>query len=228
MNDEVNEIIQSRFEFINRHYLSIRDAYHNTYEWSELDPLRHEICICIMLGLCQAAITLTNHLLESLLKYSLIILHGRKKKQKEEEIKGRAVTSIVEKYKEVIERYGNANLDTTINCACTAGLISKEQKKILHDFREKFRNAYSHSDKIKTFGKNTIPVSCVRLENEKFVQDEKSEPEISKLLIGQGLYQAMTAQNDAPKYFLYIDNLVREIRDKLFDPLDKDNHENKH
>lgn len=220
LNNEVNEIIKSRFEFIDRHYFTIRNAYHNHYEWPELDPLRHEICICIMFGLCQAAITLTNHLLESLLKYALIILHGKNKKQKEEEIKGRLITSFIEKYKEGIQLYGGANLDKTINRACTVGLITKDQKNLLHQFRDRFRNAYSHSDKKRTFGKSTMPVAGVRLENERFVADEKSEPEIANLLVGQGLVQAMMAQNDAPKYFLYIDKLVREIREKLFGPID--------
>ena len=91
---------------------------------------------------------------------------------------------------------------------------------MLHQFRDRFRNAYSHSDKKKTFGKSSMPVSGIRLENDKFVEDEKGEPEIAKLLIGQGLVQAMMAQNDAPEYFLYIDKLAREIREKLFGPVD--------
>lgn len=216
LTDEVNEIIRSRFEFIERNYPSIRDAYRNHYDWPELDPLRHEICICITFGLCQAAITLTNHLLETLLKYALIIQHGKNKEQKEEETKGRIITSFIEKYKEGVQLYGDANLDKTINRACTVGLITKDQKNQLHQFRDRFRNAYSHSDKKKTFGKSTVPVAGVRLENEKFIPDEKSEPEIANLLVGQGLIQAMMAQNDAPEYFLYIDKLARDIREKLF------------
>lgn len=219
--DEVDEIIKTRFEFIERHYLSIREAYHKHYEWPELDPLRHEICICVMFGLCQAAITLTNHLLESLLKYALIITHGKNKKQKEEEIKGRLITSFIGKYEEGIQIYGDANLDKTINRACTLGLITKDQKKILHQFRDRFRNAYSHSDKKKIFGKSSMPVAGVRLEENEFVTDEEGEPEIAKLLIGQGLVQAMMAQNDAPQYFLYIDSLARELRDKLFGTINK-------
>jgi hypothetical protein len=218
--DEVNEIIDSRFEFINRYYLTIREAYHEHYDWPELDPLRHEISLCIMLGLSQAAITLTNHLLESLLKYALIITHGNNKKQKEEDIKGRIISSFIEKYKEGTQIYGDANLDKTINSACTVGLITKDQKKQLHQFRERFRNAYGHSDKKKTFGNSSIPVSGVRLENEKFVADEKGEAEIAEFFVGQGLVQAMMAQNDAPQYFSYIDKLVREIREKLFSPID--------
>ena len=218
LTEEVNEIIQSRFEFIHRHYLLIRDAYKNDYYWPELDPLRDEICLSIMFGLCQAAITLTNHFLESLLKFALIILHGKDKK--EEDIKGRIITSFMKKYEEGIGLYGNANLNKTIDCACSVGLITKEQKKQLHQFRERFRNAYSHSDKTKTFGRSTMPVTGLKFENTEFKLDEKGEPEIAKFLIGQGLVQAMRAQNDAPRYFLYIDSLARDIRKKLFGSID--------
>lgn len=216
LSDEVNEIINSRGQFIKRHYLSVRDAYKNHYDWPELDPLRHEISICITFGLCQAAITLTNHLLESLLKYSLIINHGKSVKKSEEEIEGRVISSFVEQYDEAIKLYNNKNLDKTINRCCTLGLIPKEQKKQLHVFRERFRNAYSHSDKSKTFGKSTVPVNGVKLSEDKFVQDESGSPEIAKFLIGQGIIQFEFAQKEAASYFRYIDNLVREIWIKLF------------
>ena len=65
---EVNKIIRSRRELIYKFYPSIREIYNSHYDLPDMDPLRHEICICIMFGLCQSAITLTNHLLESLLK----------------------------------------------------------------------------------------------------------------------------------------------------------------
>lgn len=218
LTDEVNRIIQLRVEYIDQYYPIIRNAYKNDYDYPEFDPLREEICICIMFGLCQAAITLTNHFLESLLKHALIVLHGRGKKQNEEEIQGKVVTSLIKEHEEGIKCYGNANLHKTINRACTVGLISKEQEKQLHRYRERFRNAYGHSDKQKTFGKSTMPVTGFKLENGKFELDERSEPEIAKLLIGQGLVQAMIAQNDAPEYFLYIDSLARKILKILFDP----------
>ncbi len=219
LTEEVNEIIRSRIEFINRHYLSVRDAYKNHYDWPELDPLRHEISLCIIFGFCQAAITLSNHFLESLLKYALIIRHSEDNEQSEEEIKGRVVTSLVEKYKEGIELYGDANLNKTINCACTLGLISKKQKKHLHEFRDRFRNAYGHSDKKKTFGESSLPVTGVKLEQDRLNIDEISEPKVSELLVGQGIIQATMAQHEAPLYFLYINALAREIREKLFGPI---------
>lgn len=57
-SDEVNAIVRSRKEFIDRHYIAVRDAYQDAYNWPELDTLRHEICLCITFGMCQAAIDL--------------------------------------------------------------------------------------------------------------------------------------------------------------------------
>jgi hypothetical protein len=217
VNDEVKEIIKSRHEFIQRHYLSVRDAYQNLYDWPELDPLRHEICLCLTFGLCQAAITLTNHFLESLLKYSLIVNHARKNDVNEKDIDGKVVSSLIEYHREGFELYNNADLATTINRSCSVGLISKEQKKELHLYREKFRNAFSHSDKVKTFGDSEIQVTGVKLEDDKLVMDEISQPQLAKFLVGQGLAQAYMAQNEAPKYFFYVDHSAREIINKLFD-----------
>ena len=217
-NDEVNEIIQLRAEYIQRHYPSIRDSYRNSYGWPQFDPLRHEICLSIMFGMCQAAITLTNHLLESLLKYALIIKKGNEFQQTEDEIKGRGIASLEEKYAEGIRLYGGVNLHDSINHAHQEHLISEEQRQQLHQFREIFRNAYGHADKKKIFGTSTMPVTAMRLEDDKLVQDESKDAEIASLLIGQGLAQAQIAQYNAPPYFLYLDSLVREINAKLFGP----------
>lgn len=216
ISDEVNEIIESRYQFINQYYLEVRDIYKNHYNWNELDPIRQEICICIMLGLCQAAITLTNHLLESLLKNALIINDSKLVKQSKEEIQGRIITSLIEKYSEGIRKFNNINLNSSINQARKVGLISKKQKKELHVFREIFRNAFSHADKFKTFGESTMPVTGIKIENDKIITDEIGDPEIAKFPIGQGIVQVMIAQEHAVPYFLYIDNLVREIKNKLF------------
>ena len=217
-NDEVNEIIQLRAEYIQRHYPSIRDSYRNSYDWPQFDPLRHEICLSIMFGMCQAAITLTNHLLESLLKYALIIKKGNEFQQTEDAIKGRGITSFEEKYADGIRLYGGVNLYDSINHVRQEHLISDEQHQQLHEYRDIFRNAYGHADKKKTFGKSTMPVTGMRLEDDKVVKDESKNAEIASLLIGQGLAQAQIAHDIAPPYFLYIDSLVREIYTKLFGP----------
>ena len=58
--DQMNEILRSRKGEIISNYPLIQDLYQNYYNMPELDPLRHEVCLCLILGLNQAAITLTN------------------------------------------------------------------------------------------------------------------------------------------------------------------------
>jgi len=218
LSEEIKEIINSRFQYINKNYIKVRNAYKNNYGSTELDPLRCEISLCIILGLCQAAIALTNHLLESLLKYALITRHSENKKTGPTKTIKPIVTTMIETDEEGRKLYENANLDKTINRACTLGLISKEQKKHLHEFRERFRNAYSHADKRKTFGNSSMPVTGFRIEPDGLKADETRETKIAEFLPVQGIFQAEIAHKEAPQYFLYIDSLAREILDKLHGP----------
>ena len=118
--------------------LTVADVFENEYGWPEVDSVRSEICKCLICGLYQAAITLANHLLESVLKKALIIDESAKNKTEQSDI-----TNV---FDDATEKYANKNLDFTINQACRKGLINKEEKNILHGFREQYRNAFSHAD----------------------------------------------------------------------------------
>ena len=220
--DEANQILKERIGFMEKYYRAVRDAFQNHYDWPDLDTLRHEISLCIMLGLFQAAITLTNHFLESLLKYALIAKESENNLPEEADVKGRLIDSLVEQYAEPIKKYDPAKLGNNINRACTLGLITKEQKKQLGEFRKYFRNAYSHADKGETFGDQTVPWQGVRLEDDGLHLDQKGEPLAATFPIGQSLIQAMQAETDAPDYFLYMDKLARQIREKLFGPIENE------
>jgi len=63
----------------------------------ELDVIRHEVCLCLIFHLNQAAIALTNHLLESFLKYSLIFLDYKKQSKAR---KGESILSKVDIFEE--------------------------------------------------------------------------------------------------------------------------------
>lgn len=73
----VNELNVS----INGNYELIKNNFNIEYGHPELDPLRSEICKCIICDLHQAAITLTNHLLESSLKKCLVMKYSINNKQ---------------------------------------------------------------------------------------------------------------------------------------------------
>lgn len=101
-----------------------------------------------MFGLNQAAITLTNHLLENLLKTTLIAHYSKDKFPKNSEGK---VEELIEMTREAREKYGDMALGNCINAIRSAGLIDKDQQKSLHELRDFFRNAFGHADKEKIF-----------------------------------------------------------------------------
>jgi hypothetical protein len=128
--DELNKTIPSHSELI-------KNIFNSEYGYPELDPVRDEICKCIICGLYQAAITVTNHLLEQSIKTCLIFKHSIENKKDG--------TDVFDICKDGIKKYDGINLSNAINCACAVGLITKEQKQLLHQLREDFRNAYSHA-----------------------------------------------------------------------------------
>lgn len=211
--NEINIILSERLIQIKNNYSIVRDAYQNTYDWPDLDPIRHEASLCLMFGLNQAAITLTNHLLENLLKTTLITYHSKGKFPKDSSDK---LESLIKMTSEAREKYGSMKLGNCINATRQAGLITKEQKNNLHKIRDSFRNAFSHADKEKIFQDSSVPAQAMSLDDGGISVDDKKVVKLAEFVIGQGIAQAMLAEKEANQYFLYIDSLVRELFDKLF------------
>lgn len=211
--DEINVILSERLIQIKNNYPQVREAYQNTYDWPEIDPIRHEISLCLMFGLNQAAITLTNHLLENLLKTTLIVYYSKDKFPKDSKDK---VDDLVEMTREAREKYGEMALGDCINNVRKAGLIDKKQQNFLHEIRDAFRNAFSHADKEKIFQGGTVPIQVMSIEDDGISAEVKKVVKLSDLVIGQGIIQAMQAEREAPWYFKNIDSLARELFDKVF------------
>ena len=203
---------------IRNNYDTVADVFENEYGWPEVDSVRSEICKCLICGLYQAAITLANHLLESVLKKALIIDESAKNKTEQSDI-----TNV---FDDATEKYANKNLDFTINQACRKGLINKEEKNILHGFREQYRNAFSHADPQKTFSGISIPATIFTtkdLDNpeEFFKKAFTNKPNVTlsaeNNVIIQGLVQRIKAEQEAVHYFLAIDGIIRNLYLNLFE-----------
>jgi len=213
---EVRQQFLQHQDAYERGFPLIADAFENEYEWPEMDTLRHEACLCIAFGLNQAAITLCNHLLESLLKYSLIYHHSINRETKTAPT-STEVVKLMESYtEEGISKYAHLTLNRTIDEAHSLSLIDDEEKDTLHKFRHSFRNAYSHADKKKTFGDTAVPVQGARIEGGRIITGVPVEAVITEIPIVHGIIQAMKAAEDAPYYFLYLDNLVRCLKTRVF------------
>lgn len=213
----INNFISELNTNIRKNYNTIAEAFENEYGWPEVDSVRSEVCKCLICGLYQAAITLANHLLESVLKKALIIDESAKNKTEQSDI-----TNV---FDDATEKYANKNLDFTINQACRKGLINKEEKNILHGFREQYRNAFSHADPQKTFSGISIPATIFTtkdLDNseEFFKKAFANKPNVTlsaeNNVIIQGLVQRIKAEQEAVHYFLAIDG-IRNLYLKLFE-----------
>lgn len=128
-----SQFIEKNFKEIEPFFPSRSDFFH------EMIPLFREINTCLIFECYMASITLTNHMLEKLLKLSLVY--------SETGLTREPFKNIREHYGNAHSKFQNSDLSQTINSCCSAGLITKEQKKYLqNEVLEQLRNGFSHSD----------------------------------------------------------------------------------
>lgn len=213
----IDEFIKELNANISNNYHTVEYAFENEYRWPEVDPVRNEICKCIICGFNQAAITLTNHLMESALKKALITYESRENKIEQHDI-----TNV---FDDATKKYANKNLEFTIKQAYNNGLITNEEKEILDKYRKQYRNAFSHADPQKTFKGISAPVTKFTTSDlhnpEEFLKrvfEDKPNTQLSveNNIIIQGLIQSIKAKQEAVPYFLTIDRIVRNLCTKLF------------
>ncbi len=210
---KINEILQFRTGIIKNNYSQIKSEYENHYILPEIDPVRGEICHCIMFGFYQAAITLTNHLFEKSMRLFLLVDFSKKEDNNTDSEESGIIKKIISAFRPSHLQLKDKDLSYLINKSCSEGIITKEQKKVLHEFRDKFRNAYGHADADKTFGSSTISVSGMKLDgNNNIVSDPPQVNLIAQLLPIQGLLQVKFAEMEAIPYFKSLDEIIRHAK----------------
>lgn len=142
----IQEDTQSKIEFFSNNIKRNISALYPYYEhyffcFCELRSVIWENLSCLLLGLHQASICTTNHLLERMLKHSLFILHT----------KGFYIGNpeYDEKVDESKRLYDDKKLFETIKLACEKGIISQEESNDLNKWRKEIRNPYSHAESSK-------------------------------------------------------------------------------
>jgi len=123
---------------------------------------------------------------------------------------------IFKRFEEATKKYDDKDLGETISAACTIGLITKKQKKLLQDiFREVFRNAYSHATMSKTFGETTVGVQEFTLAKSEFNSGENVDVKAMNFPLIRGLIQYVFAKEDCVPYFRSVDETVRHMLKQL-------------
>lgn len=193
-------------------YLKIRHIVQDKLDgWPDFQMPKHQIEMCILWFLDQAAITLTNHLTEKFLKTALIY-HNTDYQRPEENV----VDKIAKGCSDAISKYDKMELSQTINAACRQGLISKEDKRELHRLRETLRNPYSHAQQTGIHGDVTVPlVGAMVDENLNFQFQEPKEMRVSEVMPVAGFAVQMHAEANSIPYFEYVIDLIKRTLPKI-------------
>jgi len=139
----IKEIISSKVEFFNNKIIENIETLNPFYEhhfilFCNLNTLIYENINCLLLGLNQASIFTTNHLLERMLKVALMDFHtkGYYIGNPEFEIK----------LEEAKKLYDGKVLNDTINLSVEKSVITEDERKELINLKNEFRNPYSHAE----------------------------------------------------------------------------------
>jgi len=186
----------------------IETQFNNEYDWTEFDPLRDEIAKCLICDLCQAAITLTNHLLENFLKTMLVY---------QESIQNNDKTKPLDLliFRPSIDKFDGQVLSKTLEQAKSKGLISNDQWELLDKYRNDFRNAYSHAEKKKIFKDKTVGTNLIKVENDQLNLSDSVQTLLINLPFGQGIAQIILSKEIAFDYFISVDNIIRDVLNRF-------------
>lgn len=160
---------------------------------------------CLIVNAYSASITLTNHMLERLLKLALI--------QNEIGLNPVKISDWNETYK-TTTHYSEMKLFETIKLCHEKSLINDEQEKYLTDMRKQFRNGFSHyfPKTILSDHKETVDVHFPNEDPEKAYDIEVNMKQIPVL---QDFYVRRFAEENALTYFDYVFHLIRSIEKRL-------------
>ena len=209
------EIFEKGFkEKIDKNFLELSKYYDFNLEiFCEFSTLIFEINNCLLLELNRAAITLTNHLLERLLKLALI--------NNETGIGSIELEKWNDAFQEPNEKHGKSDLANSIEKCRKIKLVSQKEKIFLFDtIRVLMRNGFSHADSSKILA--DLP------DDSKMFQGNFSNPNesLKEINVNQKIiptFQAIQmenfAKNNAKTYFDFVFYLVFRIEKRLIGKL---------
>lgn len=198
--DNLNKNFQSRSKYFDFDF----------YVFSELRGTVFEINKCLILEFHRASITLTNNLLERLLKLSLIY--------DETGIEPKPVEEWGATFEEPNKKYSSISLGNSIEKCRKLDLITEKEKVFLFDtIRDLMRNGFSHADSTKIL--NGIPDETTMFQGS-FLNPTDIKPVTVKQKIipfMQAIYIENFAKENAANYFDYVFELIKKIDQRLID-----------
>lgn len=175
---------------------------------NDLKYIIPEICDCLIIRANQAAITLTNHLFENMLKRALMTWDSRGKQVCSDD-------NLNEAFKQEVDNYDNKDIEPNINKCRSKGLLSKEETKRLVYLKNRYRNPFSHASYSQLFKDTSTTIYKGSYNNPSEIKEETID--ISNVPMYQLIAQKQFADFNAFGYFIeiysYIDKLDRKLLD---------------
>ena len=198
--DSLNKNFQNRSKYFDFKF----------YVFTKLGGTVFEINKCLILGFYRASITLTNNLLERLLKLSLIYDEaGIGPKQVEEW--GRT-------FEEPNRKYSSIPLGNLIEKCRKLDLITEKEKVFLFNtIRELMRNGFSHADSTKIL--DGLPDETIMFQGSFSTPTEIKPVTLNQKIIPfmQAIHMENFAKENAVDYFDYVYELIKKIDQRLID-----------
>lgn len=212
MNKEIFE--KSFTEKLDKNFPELSKYFDFNLEiFCEFNTQIFEINKCLLLEFDRAAITLTNNLLERLLKLALI--------NNETGINPIPIEKLNEAFYEPNKKYGSIDMAESIERCKKFELISYKEKTFMFDtIRVLMRNGFSHSDSSKILSE--LP------DDSKMFQGDFSNPngELKEVSVNQKIiptFQAIQMENfakdNAKVYFDFVFHLIFRIEKRLIEKL---------
>lgn len=178
------------------------------YTYPELGQTIFEINKCLILEFYRASITLTNNLLERVLKLALIY--------NEAGLGPKPFEDWPKLFSGPNTKYGSLPLGNSIECCKKENLITEKENIILFDkIRELMRNGFSHADSSKVL--KHLPDEAT------FYEAKLSGPsDLKRVTINQKvvpIFQSIQMDNfaktNAFNYFVFVFTLMKNIDERL-------------
>lgn len=141
-----------------------------------LYPILAEICSCFYLQKNMAAITLTNHLFESAIKFALVFKEGNGKTFDDPA----KMDTLFEKE---CKMYMYEDMGKNIGTLYKKGMITKEQQKRLIQFKNLYRNAYSHASNNAFVEQASTPIVIGDFSNPDYIENKQAKVAYNPLLM---------------------------------------------
>lgn len=205
-----------QLEFENNHLRLISESFNDYNKYlnsnfkifSELQGPIYQQVSCLILKLYYPSITLTNFILERLLKLALIY--------NQVGIRKIPLDKVDTVFEEANKTYGTLNLGNSIEQCKSKGLITEaERNSLYNNIREMFRNGFSHADagKIMVNAPDKQEVVQVNISNIDDIQKLVLNPKVNPTM--QYIYTESFARANYIQYFNFVFILISNIEARL-------------